>query len=290
MKYTLFSIVLFCFLLNTVQAYAEEITVATVDAQPGETVTLDVSIDIPTRVSAAVFTLSYSDQLTLTGVTSSFFDTFNNQWAMLSPPPNPMPPNQVDVDGTTYEQPLLFNVFPGSEPKALVAAARVQPGAIDTVLFTLEFAVDSNAADGIYPVSISHTLMNNSAAGYVTDEYLPILIESIQSEDDPALAFQPIATDLVNGSIQVNIAPEDVDNDGIPDQWERQYFPDDPDPAYLDRLSANGDYDRDGYTDLQEYLNSTDPTIKNAPGLPGYHPPIAGSLPAIMMLLLNDDN
>jgi hypothetical protein len=49
--------------------------------------------------------------------------------------------------------------------------------------------------------------------------------------------------------------PQDSDNDGMPDEWERRFklnpqdFSDGPQ-----------DNDKDGYTNLEEFLNSTDPT------------------------------
>lgn len=51
-------------------------------------------------------------------------------------------------------------------------------------------------------------------------------------------------------------APEDTDHDGMPDTWERdhQLDPQDPNDGGLDR-------DTDGYTNLEEYLNSLVPPI-----------------------------
>lgn len=51
-------------------------------------------------------------------------------------------------------------------------------------------------------------------------------------------------------------APADSDNDGMPDEWEKQYG--------LDGNNANdgaSDKDGDGYTNIEEYLNGTDPTV-----------------------------
>ena len=66
----------------------------------------------------------------------------------------------------------------------------------------------------------------------------------------------------------------DSDGDGIDDAWEEKYF------GNLTTATSNSDYDEDGYSDLQEYLNSLagkdpagaeyDPTVKNAPGGTGY--------------------
>jgi len=48
--------------------------------------------------------------------------------------------------------------------------------------------------------------------------------------------------------------PQDSDKDGMPDEWEKQHGMDPGDPA-----DRNIDTDADGYTNLEEYLNSTKP-------------------------------
>jgi len=51
-------------------------------------------------------------------------------------------------------------------------------------------------------------------------------------------------------------APPDSDKDGMPDAWERQFG--------LDPQAASDnaqDQDKDGYTNLEEYLNNSDPTV-----------------------------
>jgi len=50
--------------------------------------------------------------------------------------------------------------------------------------------------------------------------------------------------------------PEDLDGDSLLDNWENQYF------GNLDQ-AAEGDFDLDGYSNLQEYLDGTDPTVSN---------------------------
>jgi pectate lyase len=50
-------------------------------------------------------------------------------------------------------------------------------------------------------------------------------------------------------------APTDTDNDGMPDEWESRHGLDPKDAS--DNAKDN---DRDGYTNIEEYLNSTDPT------------------------------
>lgn len=50
----------------------------------------------------------------------------------------------------------------------------------------------------------------------------------------------------------------DADGDGIPDAWERQFAPD------LGVLTAPGDVDGDGHTNLEEFESDTDPLDPNS--------------------------
>jgi pectate lyase len=70
---------------------------------------------------------------------------------------------------------------------------------------------------------------------------------------DNVLGFRAISWPQLKGGI----AAIDEDLDGMPDAWEQRYF------GHHRRGSSEksrGDYDRDGYTDVEEYLNATDPT------------------------------
>ncbi|WP_240676263.1 pectate lyase family protein [Botryobacter ruber] len=49
-------------------------------------------------------------------------------------------------------------------------------------------------------------------------------------------------------------APVDTDKDGMPDEWEKKYGLNPSNPE-----DRNGDLNGDGYTNLEEYLNGTDP-------------------------------
>lgn len=51
----------------------------------------------------------------------------------------------------------------------------------------------------------------------------------------------------------------DKDSDGMPDAWETAYFGNTSRGSALD---SKGDFDSDGYTDLEEYLNGTDPKAR----------------------------
>lgn len=52
--------------------------------------------------------------------------------------------------------------------------------------------------------------------------------------------------------------PEDADNDGMPDAWEKAHGLNPSDAA-----DTHLDLDRDSYTNLEEYLNSTDPKTRD---------------------------
>ena len=51
------------------------------------------------------------------------------------------------------------------------------------------------------------------------------------------------------GTLAAGVAPLDTDRDGIPDAWERKHG------LPTNATSNNGDFDNDGYTNLEEYLN-----------------------------------
>ncbi|HXI25437.1 MAG TPA: hypothetical protein VNG71_16345 [Pyrinomonadaceae bacterium] len=54
--------------------------------------------------------------------------------------------------------------------------------------------------------------------------------------------------------LKTAVPPKDSDSDGMPDEWERRYGLNPFDPS-----DANLDNDHDGYTNIEEYLNGTDP-------------------------------
>ena len=52
--------------------------------------------------------------------------------------------------------------------------------------------------------------------------------------------------------------PEDSDKDGMPDAWEKIYNLNPKDDS-----DNSADPDKDGYTNIEEYINNTNPNIKN---------------------------
>lgn len=49
----------------------------------------------------------------------------------------------------------------------------------------------------------------------------------------------------------------DSDMDGMPDEWEQRYGLNPNDP-----MDANRDYNGDGYTNIEKYINGIDPRTK----------------------------
>lgn len=272
---------------------ALQLQVDSQNANPGDNISVEITVGEYNleQIAASAFTLSYStDHLTLTQVESDFFDTFLNQWNSLNPVPDPLPPASVIVDGQTYTQPLLFNTTDGTPyGKTLLVGASVKSGT-PTILFTLHFTVKATTPSGIYPVSISPTIINDVYAGYYdSGEAIPVLMGAIEGESDPTQAYPVYSPDIVNGAIMVQINFVDTDNDNIDDNWELTHFGD------LTTADQTTDFENDGYTDLQEYLNDAagetdpegnvyDPKVINAPGGTGYIPDLNGGSFWLLML------
>lgn len=75
---------------------------------------------------------------------------------------------------------------------------------------------------------------------------------------DPVVPANPVQPD---GSIFIPVGAGDADADGLPDAWEKIYF-----PADLTQLAAAGDYDKDGLPDKGEYERNSDPTKADTDG------------------------
>lgn len=280
---------IFCFLCAAIglllysrPAQALELRISTESASPGDSIEVEITAQEYNQeaIAAAAFTVTYNaDQLVLNSIASDFFATFLEQWNLLDPVPNPLPPVSVEMNGQTYAQPLVFHTADRTSlGKVSLAAARARAGT-PTVLFTLHFTVKNSAVTGIYPLSIEPTVVNNTAAGYdEAGEAVPLLIGAVEGETNLTLAYPSYSPDIVNGTVYIQEGLTDTDNDGIDDDWERSFF------NNLTSLSGTGDFDQDGYSDLQEYVNDlageTDPQggaynpkVQNAPGGTGYTSP-----------------
>jgi hypothetical protein len=107
-----------------------------------------------------------------------------------------------------------------------------------------------------------------------TYEGLPITLDGV----NPTYGFNETgnylvtltATDAIGNSgtdtMWINVsAIADSDNDGLPDSWEEEYF------GNLDQ-DADDDPDNDGFDNLDEYNNGTDPTVSDKEEPPSEFP------------------
>lgn len=277
-------------------AQALELRISSENASSGDSIAVEITAQDYNQeaVAAAAFTVTYNaDQLVLNSIASDFFSTFLDQWNATDPVPNPLPPVSVEMNGQSYTRPLVFHTDDGtSQGKIRLAAARAKAGT-PTVLFTLHFTVKNTATTGIYPLALTPTVVNNTEAGYdAAGEAVSMLIGAVEGETNLALAYPAYSPDIVNGSVAIQEGVLDTDNDGIDDNWEKSFFND------LTSLTATGDFDQDGYSDVQEYLNdlngqndsqgnSYNPKVKNAPNGTGYIPvPVASEQNSFLLMVL----
>ena len=191
--------------------------------------------------------------------------------------------------------------------------ASSSPSTLTLVKNTLYFVADDGLhGEELWAYEIPHTVTSLAGTGG------SISPESSQLVDDgtttsftltPDAGYSIYAVTGCNGTLNNNIyttgpitadctvlaffreiaALDDSDSDGIDDAWEKFWFND------LTTADESTDYDNDGYSDLQEFLNwlagETDPKgeaynpkVKNAPGGTGYDG--RGHLQAVYKLLL----
>lgn len=217
----------FIFILSMLFLMAEGASALTlhldnVSASPGAAVDVNITVSgyAQEKIAGAAFTITYNPAyLTLTGVDSSFFDTFAKQWNSLKPKPDPMPASSVSVNGKQYNQPLLFHNLSGAQAgKTMVAAVHVTSGT-PINLFVLHFSVVSSAPEGTYPIAIINTVLNDVNAGYkATGESIPMLVDYLPGKTNPADAYHAYTPVISNGSIKVIKSINDIDADGIADK------------------------------------------------------------------------
>lgn len=148
----------------------------------------------------------------------------------------------LDGEGVRRDAELLCT------PEAIPREGAVASVRVDTALATP--SVTTDPAEVAYASILEQGGATRPVRDAV-DERIVGLIRSragriIDSQDDvggwpPLLAADP---------------PRDTDADGMPDAWERQHGLD-----AMDGEDHAGDLDSDGYTNLEEYINATDPRV-----------------------------
>jgi hypothetical protein len=143
-------------------------------------------------------------------------------------------PSRVYVDTlfTPYSMPREDPPDVAYNKVLMEAGANLQVGTATGAFQTIRDSVDQRIIDNV---------LDRTGSFYNGVDY------------DNVLGFPSISWP----ELQSGIAAIDEDLDGMPDAWEQRYF------GHHGRGSSErsrGDYDRDGYTDVEEYLNRTNPT------------------------------
>jgi len=138
----------------------------------------------------------------------------------------------------------------------------------------LSFIVEASGPDGTTPVLSASPLparaaFSDEGNGTGVFDWTP----AVGQAGRYVITFKAANGDLFAArSATLTIYPaNDTDGDGMPDDWEMRHFGD------LSR-DGRGDFDGDGISDLDEYLNGGDPTrIDHAPTTPVIVSPADGS-------------
>ncbi len=253
----------------------------TLTVKEGSAFVLEVRVDDASAVAGAAFTVTYDgNHILVPTATSSFFGTFVSQNI-------PTPNNQgyVTVNSVDYYSPLVTHPE-SATGKTMLAGARKDNGSgANVALFTLH--CESIGDPGTYTIAITKTTIENAQAGFAQ----PTEIDELVGLDNSSYVTHNV-TERKDLTVTVIL---DADNDGISDTWEIDHVPQGtPAGTELTVFSASGDYDNDGYTDLQEFLNRNeldpqgavyDPLAANAPYGTGYINS-ATFLPAVLQILL----
>ena len=242
--------VLLGLLITAANGSAEQLTVDTgAPVAPGTSTTIDIILDNTANTAGAAFTVTYdTDNLTLTDVTSGFFDLIE----------------ATQVDSITYDQALVHNVVDGTG--AMITGARMTEGdGPAQTIVTLHFDVGVSAS-GQYTIGIQQSIISNTDAGYSAGgEPISMLVGIDEGGPDPYPAVFPEPA-VVSADLTISGSAGDFDGDGIDDAWEIAHF------GNTDVANATSDFDGDGYSDLQESINGGiyDPKVINEPGGAGY--------------------
>ncbi len=317
---SVFMLMLLAFFTHPVVA-AVTLAVQDPSVQAGTSdVPVPITVSSDALLAGASFTISYSEELTFVGISSTYFDTFLAQGFDAGD----LPPCDLDGDGVLdegecdtdgdgvpetgefFEQPLIVSTddtVTDGKKELMIAAARVDVPTTPvtdgtSIILTLIFDTPFITGTAVYEVDVKKSEILNESAGYATLTDIPLLVAFDDSQ--PVTADQYPEIDVTNVPYPealdgtLTVTDGDTDDDNIPDQWELLYVPSGTaDPlAYF----GSGDKDGDGYSDYQEYLNRNeldpldaayDPNVKNAAGGTGYDKTNTSNvLPAIYKLLL----
>ena len=292
----------FLFFISGTSVFANDFELALIpngSSTPGGSISIAISatsLGSSHDITGAVFTAIYDPTVfTFTGFSNPFFDSFTTQGFV---------PSSVEVNGTTYSEPIVVSVSEGlikiaasmANPKTIAAGASVE-------LFNLHFSVDSNTNPDSYQFLLVQTVASNIDAGYSSSgESVPLLIGPGSEPTLPG-AYTVFGVNSTDSYVVIN-PPPDADGDGLSDQLEISIGsdPDNPDTDgdemsdyyehYNDlNLNANdaaADLDNDGLTNIEEYnlgLKANNPDCDGDGLLDGEDEKPLLNLAAIMVII-----
>jgi hypothetical protein len=161
-----------------------------------------------------------------------------------------------------------------------------------TATFTLDTYIVTPSAGigGTINPNTAQTVNHGATTSFTVTPDTGYSVDSISGCDGSLVGNNYITNTITaNCTVTASFRETDSDGDGIDDAWEIFWF------QNLVTANAQSDFDKDGYKDIQEYLNDLanetdplgaiyDPLTENAPGGTGYRNP-ASILPVIFMLL-----
>jgi len=163
---------------------------------------------------------------------------------------------RIDADWTTQHNSAVYESgnatvgFTGTRggPSSIYAATRFSPYSIVREMMPVD--------------AYNYVMANAGATKPVRDSVEQRLIDNVVNRTmrlpNGTVANRFVNdTDLVWPNLAGGTPVADSDNDGMSDSWEQQHF---GNTSRGSAFSSTSDFDADGYTDLEEYLNSTDPT------------------------------
>jgi hypothetical protein len=202
---------------------AKTLTVGTVSGDVNATVLIPITINDPAGVGGVAFTLNYNPALfTFVGLEQA-----TSGWAVKDPEAfkavapltegypyyNPYKKEAPYADRTYTLTPnaSLFVQFndvgaPGAPVgRVLISGASAEP-LTGTILFSAKFTIKGGVNGTTYPIGIVRSIINNPAAGYTADTFIPALVGVGDKVDGKytTLNFPVIPATLVAGGITVS--------------------------------------------------------------------------------------
>jgi hypothetical protein len=212
-------------------AFPVTLSIESKSGTPDQTLQVPITVDDPSGIAGASFTIEYDTSALSITVESVFFDTFLDQLLPLSTTGDPEEHNGItripvldqngdprlddylmpiyielppEVDGIQYFQPLLANEVSGTGMR--ISAARFTPAdSSNSTLFTLYVARKSDAPLGTYNINIVPTSLNNTVAGYHADgETVDLLIGADPNQEVTSASAFPVLLDDAEYTDHVN--------------------------------------------------------------------------------------